>query len=77
MVSRNIYFLKNFLSINKIINLPKTTTESKIREGIVDFAYGPHDLFFVGIGFMRYKSRFFLPDIIDFVGISFTKPIIK
>lgn len=50
----------------------------KIGGGIVDSASGRHDLFFVGIGLIHRKSRgFFLPDSIDFVGISFTKPIIK
>ena len=50
----------------------------KIGDGIVDSASGPHELFFVGIGLIHRKSRgFFLPDSIDFVGISFAKPIIK
>ena len=50
----------------------------KIGDGIVDSAFGPHELFFVGIGLIHIRSRgFFLPDSINFVGISFTKPIIK
>ena len=50
----------------------------KIGDGIVDSASGPHELFFVGIGSIYMESRgFFLPDSINFVGISFTKPIIK
>ena len=49
----------------------------KIGAGLVDSAYGSHNLFFVGIGFMRYVPRFFLPDTINFVGICLTKPIIK
>jgi len=50
----------------------------KIGTGIVDSASGRHELFFVGIGSIHMRSRgVFLPDSIDFVGISFTKPIIE
>lgn len=48
----------------------------KIGDGIVDSASGHHELFFVGIGLIRTQPAFWW-DSIDFVGISFTKPIIK
>ncbi len=77
-----------FLSVNDrispcfIANIHYTRSGSltrirKIGGGIVDSASGSHDLFFVGIGLIRIQPGVFGRDSIDFVGISFTKPIIR